>query len=113
MPAEPQNPAQVDCRTPQGRILARLYLWPPRRSEALVGEEHPLIRWPEIEAQARSEEPIQLRERGRYVYHLKPEPGAPGDLMLVEDRGITHSPAAEPGNDAGFIEPGDQCGVLP
>jgi hypothetical protein len=32
MPAEPQNPAQVDCRTPQGRILARLYLWPPRRS---------------------------------------------------------------------------------
>lgn len=113
MPAEPQNPAQVDCRTPQGRVLARLYVWPPRRSEALAGEEHPLIRWPEVEAQARSEEPIQLRERGRYVYRLKPEPGAPGDLMLVEERGITHSPAAERGSDAGFIEPGDQCGVLP
>jgi len=113
MSAEPQNPAQVDCRTPQGRILARLYLWPPRRSEAFAGEEHPLIRWPEVEAQARSEEPVQVRERGRYVYHLKPEPGAPGDLMLAEERGITHSPAAEPGSDAGFIEPGDQCGVLP
>ena len=113
MPAEPQNPAQVDCRTPQGRILARLYLWPPRRSESLAGEEHPLIRWPEVEAQARSEEPIQLRERGRYVYRLEPEPGAPVDLVLVEERGITRNPAASHGSDSGFIEPGDQCGVLP
>jgi predicted component of viral defense system (DUF524 family) len=113
MPAEPQNRAQVDCCTPQGRILARLYLWPPRRSEALAGEEHPLIRWPEVEAQARSEEPIQLRERGRYVYRLEPEPGAPADLVLVEERGITRNPAASHGMDSGFIEPGDQCGVLP
>ncbi len=113
MPAEPQNPAQVDCRTPQGRILAHLYLWPPRRSEALAGEEHPLIRWSEVEALARSEEPIQLRERGRYVYRLEPEPGAPVDLVLVEERGITRNPAASHGSDGGFIEPGDQCGVLP
>lgn len=113
MPAEPQNPAKVDCRTPQGRILARLYIWPPRRSEAFAGEEHPLIGWPEVEAQARCEEPIQLRERGRYVYRLEPEPGAPKDLVLIEERGITRNPAASQGSDGGFIEPGDQCGVLP
>ena len=112
MAAEPQNPAQIDCRTSQGRILARLYIWPPRRSEALAGEEHPLIRWPTVEAQARSEEAIQLRERGRYTYRLEPEPGSPDDLILVEERGIVRSPAAEHGCDAGLIEPGDQCGVL-
>ena len=33
--------------------------------------------------------------------------------MLSEERGVTHSPAATGGHDEGFIEPGDQCGVLP
>lgn len=65
------------------------------------------------EAQARSEEPVQLRERGRYVYRLEPMPGAPEDLVLLEERGITRNPASPRGSDSGFIEPGDQCGVLP
>ena len=33
--------------------------------------------------------------------------------MLDEKRGVTRSPAAMGGHDEGFIEPGDQCGVLP
>ena len=74
MPAEPQNPALVDCRTPEGRILARIRLW-PTRDAGLTGEAHPLVRWPEAEAQARSEEPVQLRERCRYVYRLEPLDG--------------------------------------
>lgn len=113
MPAEPQNPAQVDCRTPEGRVLARILIWPRRDSNELTGDAHPLIRWLDIEAQARSEEPVQLRERERYFYRLQPLAGAPNDLILLESRGITRSPAAAGGADEGFIEPGDQCGVLP
>ena len=71
MPAEPQNPAVVECRTPEGRVLAQVLVWPPRGSESMTGEAHPLIRWSDAEAQAHGEEPVQLRERCRYVYRLK------------------------------------------
>lgn len=111
MPAEPQNSAEVDCRASDGRILARIRLW-PTRDTGLTGEAHPLVRWPEAEAQARGEEPVQLRERCRYVYRLEPLAGMT-DLVLREERGVTHNPAAMGGGDEGFIEPGDQCGVLP
>lgn len=113
MPAESQNPAQVECRAADGRLLARLRLWPPRGSDGLMGEAHPLVRWPDAEAWARGEEPIQLRERCRYAYRLEPVAAGPGDLVLLEQRGISRSPAAEPGVDQGLIETGDQCGVLP
>lgn len=72
MPAEAQNPAVVECRTSQGRVLARVFVWPPRGLENLSGEAHPLVRWSDLEAQTRGEEPVQLRERSRYVYRLKP-----------------------------------------
>jgi hypothetical protein len=111
MPAEPQNPAQVECRTPAGRVIARVSIWPTRDTESR-GEAHPLVRWPEAEAQARNEEPVQLRERSRYVYRLEAFDGHV-DLKLREERGVTRNPAALGGHDEGFIEPGDQCGVLP
>ena len=111
MPAEPQNPAIIDCHTSEGRILAHIRLW-PARDIGLTGEAHPLVRWPEAEAQTRSEEPVQLRERCRYVYRLEPLDGAT-DLVLREERGVTRNPAAMGNHDEGFIEPGDQCGVLP
>ena len=110
MAAEPQNPAHIDCRTLDGRILARIVLW-PTRDIGLTGESHPLVRWPEAEAHARGEEPVQLRERCRYIYRLESLDGT-SNLLLREDRGVTRSPAAV-GGDEGFIEPGDQCGVLP
>lgn len=113
MPAEAQNPAVVECRTPQGRVLARVLVWPPRGSESLVGEAHPLIRLSDAEAQARGEEVVQLRERCRYVYRLKVAEGVTLPLALSEGRGVTRSPAAEGGEDEGFIEPGDHCGLLP
>jgi len=113
MPAEPQNPAVVECRTSQGRVLARVLVWPPRGSENLGGEAHPLTRWSDAEAQAWGEEPIQLRERCRYVYRLKAAEGVTLPLALMEGRGITRSPGADGGEDQGFIEPGDHCGLLP
>ena len=50
MPAEPQNSAQVDCCASDGRILARIRLW-PTRDTGLTGEAHPLVRWPEARIQ--------------------------------------------------------------
>ena len=82
MSAEPQNPAVVECRTTQGRVLSRVLVWPPRGSEDLTGEAHPLIRWSDAEAQARGEEPAQLRERCRYVYRLKAADGVTLPLAL-------------------------------
>lgn len=111
MPPEPQHPAQVECRTPAGRAVARISIW-PTRDTGLTGAAHPLVRWPDAEAQARNEEPVQLRERCRYVYRLEALDGM-SDLMLREERGVTRNPAAIGGHDEGFIEPGDQCGVLP
>src|SRR5437899_10530457 len=105
MPAEPQNPAQLDCRTPAGRVIAKLDRWPARHSASFKGEDHPLIRWSDLEAQSRGEEPVQLRERGRYVYRLEPVEILGSNLVLAEERGITRSPAAVDGRDEGFIEP--------
>lgn len=89
MPAEAQNPAVVECRTSQGRVLARVTIWPPREAEHLRGEAHPLVRWSDTDAQTRGEEPVQLRERCRYVYRLKPAEGIAVPLALAEGRGIT------------------------
>lgn len=111
MPAEPQYPADLECRSADGRILARLLLWPDPASD-LAGEYHPLVRWSLTEALARHEEPVQLRERYRYVYRLEPLDGSTG-LYLAETKIIRRSPASNAGVDAGFIEPGDQCGLLP
>ena len=86
MPAEPQHPAQLECRSTDGRILARLALWSDPASP-LSGESHPLIRWPAGEALARHEEPVQLRERYRYVYRLEPLDRS-ADLCLLETRAI-------------------------
>ena len=111
MAADPQHPAQLDCRSPDGRILARLLLWADPASKH-TGEDHPLIRWSPTEAEARFEEAVQLRERYRYVYRLEGMDGV-SDLCLLEGRCIRRHPASDGAADMGFIEPQDQCGVLP
>ena len=97
MPAEPQNPALVECRRPDGTIFARLRLW-PTRAAGLAGEAHPLIRWSAAEAHARREEVVQLCERCRYVYRLLSLDAAP-TLVLSARLGISHNPAADAASD--------------
>jgi len=84
-------------------------IWVARKSSAANGEIADLIRWPDAEAQANGEEPVQLRERGRYIYQIHIENRETG-LALEERPGISRSPVTV---REGFIEPGDQCGVLP
>ena len=107
MPAEIQPSFLVPCRDAQGRVVAKVQIWSTRKTNGGSGEIADLIRWTDAEAEARNEEPVQLRERGRYIYKIVP---AGIDLALEELPGISRSPAA---TGEGFIEPGDQCGVLP
>jgi hypothetical protein len=65
------------------------------------------------EARQNSEERLQLRERGRYEYRLKPADGAPDGLALLPQRGVQPSPVEEEHGDRGLIEPQDYCGLLP
>ena len=107
MSPEVPSPAHVPCRDAQGRVIATVLIWNARKEKEVTGEAADLIRWSETEAEIRSEEPVQLRERGRYVYQINSDDPV---LILQERPGVSRSPAS---SRDGLIEPGDQCGVLP
>lgn len=107
MAAEIQTSFAVPCRDAHGRVVASVRIWNGRKVTGGNGEVADLIRWPDAEAEAMGEEPVQLRERGRYLYKIEPKETG---LDLQESPAITRSPAS---TGEGFIEPGDQCGVMP
>ena len=107
MAAEVQTSFAVPCRDAEGRVVASVRIWNGRKTAGTNGEVADLIRWPDAEAETMGEEPVQLRERGRYLYKIEPNDAG---LDLEESPAITRSPAS---SGEGFIEPGDQCGVLP
>jgi predicted component of viral defense system (DUF524 family) len=112
MPAESHEREYVECKTPQGRVLATVEIVAPAGSERLAGEAHPLVLLPVSEAILNNEERLQLRERGRYEYRLKPAQGAPTELALLAQRGVQPSRVWTSGEDRGLIEPQDHCGLL-
>ncbi len=107
MAAEVQVSFAVPCRDSQGRVVAQVRIWNARKATGTNGEVADLIRWTDAEAEGMGEEPVQLRERGRYLYKIEE---GDADLVLDESPAITRSPVS-PGE--GFIEPADHCGVLP
>lgn len=115
MPVAPLPYGEVECRTPEGRLLATVKivtLTPPAKEPSAV-QQRSLIMLSADEARQNSEEPLQLRERGRYEYRLKPAGGAPDGLALLPQRGVQPSPDLEELGDRGLIEPQDYCGLLP
>lgn len=115
MPVAPLPYGEVECRTPEGRLLATVKivtLTPPAKEPSAV-QQRSLIMLSADEARQNSEERLQLRERGRYEYRLKPAGGAPDGLALLPQRGVQPSPVAEELGDRGLIEPQDYCGLLP
>lgn len=112
MAATPKQRAFVECRTAEGRLLAVVEIVAPVSSAALPWEAQPLVLFSAEEARRNGEEPLQLRERGRYEYRLKPEPGAPTDLGLLPQRGIQPSRVESQGEERGLIEPQDHCGLF-
>src|SRR5258708_4222559 len=113
MAGEPKQREFVECRTPGGRVLARVEIVARAKTDALPGEVHPLVLIPAEEALLYGEERLQLRERGRYEYRLLPTNGAPNDLALLQHRGVQRSGVETPGEDRGLIEPQDHCGLFP
>lgn len=113
MTAEARQHGQVECRTPEGRLLATVDIVTLARSEPSAVQQKSLISLSADEARQYSEECLQLRERGRYEYRLKPAGDAPDGLALLPQRGVQPSPVAEELGDRGLIEPQDYCGLLP
>ena len=115
MAATPQNQAAVECRTPEGRLVAILEIVAPANSESYRGNDHPLVLVPPTEAHLHGEETVQLRERARYEYRLKPVSGEEEQLALLPQRGIQPSrvSVSRADDERGLIEPGDHCGALP
>src|SRR5688500_4384786 len=107
MAAEPKQRAFVECMTPEGRVLATVEVFAVGDSATTTNESHPLVLYPADEARLNGEERLQLRERGRYEYRLRPLPNAPHDLVLLSHRGVQPSHVKSDGEDRGLIEPQD------
>jgi predicted component of viral defense system (DUF524 family) len=112
MAAEPQKIGIVECRAPNGSVIATVEIFAPAGSDHLKGEDHPLVLLAEEEARRNGEERLQLRERERYEYRLKRAAGVADELSLLSHRGVQPSRVNSDGEDRGLIEPGDQCGLF-
>lgn len=113
MGPEPRQREFVECKTPEGRVLARVEIIAPAGADAQKGEDYPLVIYPLEEAQDYSEERLQLQERNRYEYRLVPAEGIPYKLTLLPQRGVQPSRVGGGIEDRGLIEPQDHCGMLP
>jgi predicted component of viral defense system (DUF524 family) len=113
MAAEPRQFEWIECRTPEGRVLATVQIVTLAKVEPKPIEQNSLVMFSAEEARINGEERLQLRERGRYEYRLKPVAGAPDDLALLPHRGVQPSRVIESREDRGLIEPQDYCGLLP
>src|SRR5688572_27194243 len=110
MTSEPKQSASVECKTPEGRVLGVLDIFAPGESTGQSNETHPLVLLSAEEARLNGEEQLQLRERARYEYHLRPSANAPDDLVLLPQRGVQPSRVESKREDRGLIEPADHCG---
>src|SRR5262245_10681338 len=109
MPASPSERECVECRTSEGHLLATVEIFAPLNDRPLFTEDHPLVSFSPVEARHNNEEPLQLRERGRYEYRLRAVNPC-DDLVLLKAQGISPSRVESAGEDRGLIEPQDHCG---
>ncbi len=108
MPPEARRRDVVECKTPEGRVLATVEIFARVGNAPTSLEQDPLISLPVEEAALFGEERLQLRERERYQYRLTPAPGVVMDLALSA-RGTQPSEIDSPYGQEGFIEPQDYC----
>ena len=113
MPAQPSQRERVECRTPEGRVLATVDIFAELNDRPQSNEDHLLVTYSPDEARRNSEERLQLRERGRYEYLLKPVNPSDTGLTLVQHSGVRPSRVESGSEDRGSIEPQDHCGLLP
>jgi predicted component of viral defense system (DUF524 family) len=111
-PEIPQR-AVLECRNPQGRSVATIDIVAAPLPAGVSANDGPLLLISSEQARTWGEEPLQLRERCRYEYRLKPLAATSGDLSLLPGRGVQPSRVDAFGEERGLIEPGDYCGMLP
>ena len=102
----------LDCRTPEGRLVATLEIIATKPAATTTPEEQPLVTLTTDDAFLNSEEPIQLRERSRYEYRLNAVSQVDSDFALMATRIVQPSKVEMRGEDRGVIEPLDYCGLL-
>lgn len=112
MKITPAIRAEVECRTTGGKLLATIELASHGTRQSLdANEPAPLLIISPDEARRRGEQCIQLRERSRYEYRIKPAPGTNADLEILQQRGIVPS-SLDSDRRRGILDLGDQCGIL-
>src|SRR5665213_2098305 len=109
----PRPKETVECCSPDGRLVALVEIIPEDDWQTDVPELAPLVRLTALEAKAQGEQPIQLRENGRYEYSVQRAAFAgPGNLKLVGNVVRNRKSRTSGDNDIGRIETGSHCGLL-
>src|SRR6266516_4262489 len=102
----------VECRSPDGRLVARVDIVPEDDWQAAIPELAPLAKLSVQEAKAQGEQAIQLRENGRYEYSVRPVSASHGTRLRLAGNLVRSRKRRESDNDIGRIETGSHCGLL-
>ena len=108
----PRPEETVECRATDGRLVALVDIVPEDEWQTEVPELAPLARLSLHEAKAQGEQPIQLRENGRYEYSPRPAPAARAARLKLVGNLVRSRKRRETDNDIGRIETGSHCGLL-
>ncbi|KAF0175453.1 MAG: Uncharacterized protein FD161_3348 [Limisphaerales bacterium] len=108
----PRPDETVECRSSDGRLVALVELVPEDDWQAAVAELAPLVRLSSQEAKAQGEQPVQLRENGRYEYVVRPVSAAQGQGLKLVGNLVRSRKRRESDRDIGRIETGSHCGLL-
>src|SRR6266567_467146 len=113
MPAlSPRQEETVECRSPDGRLLALVDILPEDDWQTVIPELAPLARLTAHEAKAHGEQPVQLRENGRYEYVVRPVAAARATRLKLTGNLVRSRKRRESDKDIGRIETGSHCGLL-
>ena len=107
----PRPEETVECRSPDGRLVALVDIEPEDEWNTKIPDLAPLARLGVHEAKAQGEQPVQLRENGRYEYSVRPARATATRLKLVGNL-VRSRKRRETDNDIGRIETGSHCGLL-
>lgn len=108
----PRPDETVECRSPDGRLVALVELVPEDDWQASIPELAPLVRLSNQEAKAQGEQPVQLRENGRYEYVVRRVSTTHGQRLKLVGNLVRSRKRRESDQDIGRIETGSHCGLL-
>lgn len=108
----PRPEETVECRSSDGRVIALVDVVPEDDWQAAIPELAPLVRLSVQEAKAQGEQPVQLRENGRYEYVVRTTGSARSQRLKLVGNLVRSRKRRESERDIGRIETGSHCGLL-